>query len=53
MLSEASIKDFKEIYKEEYGADISDDEALELATNLINFVNKIYRPVLKHWVTKD
>ena len=50
MLSEAAIKEFKEIYRAEYGVEISDSEALELGVNLLTFYNKIYRPVKKEWL---
>lgn len=45
MLSKAAILDFKKLYAEEYGVDISDAEALELGVNLLNLMNHIYKPI--------
>ena len=42
-LSKESIQEFKKIYKEVFKEDISDQEALERGTRLINFVKLIYR----------
>lgn len=36
-LTPESVKKFKEIYKSEYGKEISDQEAWESAHNLVNF----------------
>lgn len=41
-LPEESIKEFKEIYKKEYGKELSDAEAAESANNLFNFVKLLY-----------
>ena len=49
MLSETALQDFKRIYKEEYGKDISDKEALELGVNLLTLFNHIYKPIKKEW----
>lgn len=51
MLSDAAVKEFQRLYKEEYGVEISDAEALPLAINLLTFYNNIYRPVKKSWLT--
>jgi hypothetical protein len=37
-LSRRAIEEFKAIYREEYGEDISDDEALEMGLRLLNFL---------------
>ena len=50
MLSPEALKNFKEIYKTEYGENISDKKATELATNLLTFFDRIYRPVKKSWL---
>lgn len=47
MISEKALKEFKEIYKEEFGEDISDEEAIDLGTRLINLFKVIYRPIPK------
>jgi hypothetical protein len=48
-----SIKEFQEIYKEEFGKEISKQKALELATNLINLYKIIYPPSQKTEVSKN
>ncbi|MGR3174552.1 MAG: hypothetical protein ACUZ8N_08150 [Candidatus Scalindua sp.] len=37
-ISKEALKEYKAIYKKEFGKDISDDKALEQATNLLNLV---------------
>ena len=41
-MNKQSIKEFQEIYKEEFGKEISNQKALKLATNLINIYKVIY-----------
>jgi hypothetical protein len=48
MISEKELKKFKEIYKNRFGKDISDQEALKSATNLLNLMKLIYKPIPKH-----
>lgn len=50
MLSEQALTDFKRIYADEYGEDISDEYALELAVNLLGLFNQVYRPLKTEWV---
>lgn len=50
MLSEKALQDFKKIYRAEFNAEISDEEALALGTNLLTIFNNIYRPLKKEWV---
>lgn len=38
---------FKELYKKETGEDISDEEALECATSLVEMIKLIYKPIKK------
>lgn len=45
MLSKEAIEEFKKIHKEHYGEDITDQEALELAQNLLNVYKIVYRPI--------
>jgi hypothetical protein len=47
MISEKALKEYKTIYKKEYGIDLSDKEALEQATRLLNLMKIIYRPISK------
>jgi hypothetical protein len=50
MISETALKEFKEVYFEEYGAELSDSEAADLAINFLTFMNAIHRPVKKDWL---
>ena len=50
MLSEEAMQEFKKIYLEEYGEEISDERATELGINLLTIFDKVYRPVKKEWV---
>lgn len=43
MLSQAALLEFKEIWRAEFGEDLSDDEAVEEAINLLVLFNHIYR----------
>jgi len=52
MLSDSALQNFKKIYKEEYGQEISDAEALKLGMNLLNLYDHIYRPIKKEWLDK-
>ncbi|MGD0577121.1 MAG: hypothetical protein ABSA74_03550 [Candidatus Staskawiczbacteria bacterium] len=49
MLSEAALQEFKKIWFEEFGEEISDEKAAELGINLLTFFDKIHRPVKKNW----
>jgi len=42
MLSKESIEEYKKIYKDKFGKEISDQEALEQGTNLLNFFKLLY-----------
>lgn len=44
---EKAPREFKAIYKEQYSKDITDEKALDLATNFLTIMNVIYRPVKK------
>jgi len=46
-LSKEAIEEFKEIYRQEFGEEISDQKALELALNLLNLFKVIYKPITK------
>jgi len=50
MISEQALKEFKQIWKEEKGENISDEFAMEEATNLLTLYNAIYRPIKKEWL---
>lgn len=50
MISETALKAFKKLYVEEFGEEISDEQAMELGTNLLTLFHHIYRPVKKDWL---
>lgn len=47
MITEADAGKFQELYKIETGKDISLEEALECARNLVEMVRLVYRPIKK------
>lgn len=47
MLSQKSLQEFKEIWKLEFGEDISDDFAMAQAVNLITLLNTVYKPITR------
>jgi hypothetical protein len=51
-LSETALKEFKKLYFEEYGEEISDEKAAKLGENLLTLFKHIYRPVKKEWADK-
>lgn len=44
-ISNTSLDEFIEIYQKEFGKEISREDALEMATRLINLYLIIYRPL--------
>jgi len=50
MISDAALKEFKEIWAEEIGTEISDEQAMEEATQLLTLFDAIYHPIKKEWV---
>ena len=50
MISDAALKEFKAIWQEEFKQDISDEAAMEEATQLLTLFDAIYRPIKKEWV---
>ena len=46
-VSKETIQEFREIYKRKEGKELSNKEALEIATNLLLVFDAIYRPILK------
>jgi hypothetical protein len=47
MISKEALKEFKRIYKKKFGEDISDKDALDEATNLLNLYKAVYLPVTR------
>ena len=50
MISEAALQEFKKLYFEEFREEISDEQAMELGTNLLTLFHYIYSPVKKDWL---
>lgn len=50
MLSKKALDEFKQIWREEKGEEVSDELAVEEAINLLTLFNAVYRPVKKEWV---
>ena len=46
-ISKETIEKYKEVHKRKTGKDISNGEAYEQASNLIQVLEAIYKPVLK------
>lgn len=46
-LSKERVEEFKRIYKKETGKDISDEEALDSATSLVEMIRLVYKPIKK------
>lgn len=47
MISNERLEEFKRIYRKEFGRDISDQDALESATKLLNLLKIVYKPMTK------
>lgn len=50
MLSDKALEEFKQIWREQFKEDISDEKAAEEAINLLTMMDAIYRPIKKEWV---
>lgn len=51
MISDTALQEFKKIYVDEFGEEISDEQAMELGANLLTLFHHIYRPVKKDWMS--
>lgn len=47
MLSEKAIKEYKEVYKEQFGVELSGEEAREQAERLMRLFKAIAKPIPK------
>ncbi len=47
MITDKRLQEYKKIYKEHYGKEISDAEALEQGTKLMRLMEVIYKPMTK------
>lgn len=52
MISEQALREFKEIWSEEFGEVLPDNIALDEAINLLTMFNHTYRPIKKDWEGK-
>lgn len=52
MISDAALKEFKEIWLKEFGLEISDSEATDEAVNLLTVFNAVYRPIKEEWANE-
>lgn len=50
MLSEQSIEKYREIYRKEFGEDISLEDAAEQAQRLLNLARVVCQPMPKAWL---
>lgn len=50
MISDKALQEFKEIWADEIGTEISDEQAMEEATQLLALFDAIYRPIKKEWL---
>ena len=50
MISDKAIQEFKKIWKEQFGEDISDEKAMDEGTALLTLMNVVYRPIKKEWL---
>jgi hypothetical protein len=50
MISYTALQEFRTLWLEEFGEQISEEQAMEIAPKLLNLFNHIYRPVKKTWV---
>ena len=48
MLSEKAVKEYKEICRQEFGIELSDEEARDKAEKMFRMFQVIYRPIKKH-----
>jgi hypothetical protein len=49
MISDQALQEFKTIWRDETGLEITDKEALDAAVALLHLFDVIYRPISKDW----
>ncbi len=49
MLTNEALSEFKELWKTEFGEEISDEKAMKEAINLLTLMNAVYKPIRKDW----
>ena len=50
MLPQDAINEFKQIYQDEYGVELSDQEASERAYKFLRLFKMIYQPIPDKWL---
>ncbi|HBA45521.1 hypothetical protein A2W67_01930 [Candidatus Nomurabacteria bacterium RIFCSPLOWO2_02_40_28] len=50
MLSQKALEEFKTIWSEEFGEEISDEFAMKQAVNLLVLFNATYKPIKNEWL---
>jgi adenosine deaminase len=50
MLSQKAISEFKVVYKKEFGQDLNDNEAKEMAERFLKIFNIVYKPIPKNFL---
>ena len=50
MISGKALQEFKQIFQEEKGMELSDAEAMEEGVALLTLYNVVYRPVKREWL---
>ena len=53
MLSKIAIDEYMEIYKQNFGENISRDEAERQGSQLLRLFRLIYRPIPKDWLIQS
>lgn len=53
MISDTALREFVAIWREEFQQEISDEAAMEEATQLLTLFDAIYRPIKKEWVNDN
>jgi hypothetical protein len=53
MISNTALQEFKALWHEEFGEEISDERAMEIAPTLLDLFNHIYRPIKKEWLNQN
>jgi len=47
VFSDKNLADFKDLYRKQFGIELSDQEVLEQASKLVCLVKATYKPILK------
>lgn len=50
MVSAQALNEFKEIYKAEYGIDLDNQTAMDIAEKLLTLMKAVYKPIKSGWL---